>query len=129
MSRATQYSAQELKKYGGKKILLFSGTVVANGNNRANTSYPILNVMQFKEATFFLQVSATGGAGNFIVLVETKHPAGAYYETLATFGTLTAIGQNLQAVAANLGENLGLSWTVGTLTSVTFTVWGVFKIM
>ncbi|HEC60726.1 hypothetical protein LCGC14_0461130 [marine sediment metagenome] len=124
------YNAQELRRYGGKKILIFSGTITASGNNRANTSYPIINVKQFKECTFFLRCSAlVGTPGTFVVLVETKHPAGAFYETLATFATLTGTGQSKQDVAANLGENISLAWTLTTFTSATFTVYGIFKIM
>lgn len=130
MSRATQYSAQELKKYGGKTILLFSGTIVANGNNRTNTSYPILNVMQFKEASFFLRLSAVVGTpGTFDLDVESKSPAGEFYETLASFAQLAAIGNEKINVAANLGSDISLSWALVTFTSATFTVWGVFKIM
>lgn len=130
MSRGTQYNAQELRKYGGKTILIFSGTVSGSGNNRTNTSYPILRVMQFKEATFFLNVTElVGTPGTLDVLVETKHPAGDYYFTLATFNTATIPRVNSKDVTSNLGENLAISWTLVTFTSATFSVYGVFKIM
>jgi len=124
----TQYNSKELEKYGGKKILMFGGTVTASGNNRTNTSFPILNVMPFKEASFFLNVSAVGGAGTFDLNVESKNPAGDIYETLASFTQLAAIGHEKKNVAANLGEALSLAWTVATFTSVTFEVYGIFKI-
>jgi len=128
--RSTQYSAQELKKYGGKKILLFSGTVVADGNNRTNTTYPILNVMQFKEATFFLVCSElVGTPGTFKVDVDTKHPAGDYYEELTSFGTLGLIDQRMKTVSSCLGSHLAVRWTIVTFDSATFSVYGVFKIM
>ena len=130
MSRGTQYNAVELRKYGGKTILMFSGTITATGNNRANTSYPLLNVMQFKEASFFLVLSAVVGTpGTFDLNVESKHPAGALYETLASFAQLAGAGDEKINVAANLGETLGLAWTLVTFTSATFSVYGVFKIM
>lgn len=130
MSTGTQYTAQELKKYGGKTILMFSGTITATGNNRANTSYPLLNVMQFKEASFFLRLSAVVGTpGTFDLDVESKSPAGAFYETLGSFAQLAALGNEKINVSANLGETLGLAWTLATFTSATFTVYGVFKIM
>ena len=129
-SRSTQYSAQELKKYGGKTILLFSGTVAATGTNRTNTSYPILNVMQFKEASFFLRLSEIiGTPGTFDLDVESKSPAGEFYETLASFAQLAAAGNEKINVAANLGSHISLAWTIVTFTSATFTVHGVFKIM
>jgi len=124
----TQYNSKELEKYGGKKILMFSGTVTASGNNRTNTSYPIINAMQFKEASFFLNASAVGGAGTFDLDVESKNPAGDYYSTLASFTQLAAIGHEKINVAANLGSDLSLAWTVVTFTSVVFTVYGIFKI-
>ncbi|MBE9551739.1 MAG: hypothetical protein IMF13_06785, partial [Proteobacteria bacterium] len=124
----TQYNEKELAKYGGKKILMFSGAVTASGNNRTNTSYPIIPVMQFKEASFFLNVSAVGGAGTFDLAVESKNPAGAYYSTLASFAQLAAIGHEKIDVAANLGAHLSLAWVVATFTTVTFTVHGIFKI-
>lgn len=128
--RSTQYTAQELKKYGGKAILLFSGTIVATGTNRTNTSYPILNVMQFKEASFFLRLSAlVGTPGTFDLDVESKSPAGEFYETLASFAQLAALGNEKINVAANLGSHISLSWELVTFDSATFTCWGVFKTM
>lgn len=130
MSRSTQYNAVELRKYGGKTILLWSGAVTATGTNRTSTSYPILNVMQFKEASFFLRLSAlVGTPGTFDLDVESKSPAGEFYETLASFAQLAALGNEKINVAANLGSHLSLAWTLATFTSATFTVYGVFKIM
>lgn len=128
--RSQQYNAVELRKYGGKKILMFSGTVIASGNNRDHTTYPLLKVMQFKEATFFLNVSAlVGTPGTFDVRVETKNPCGAVYETLSAFTQLAAIGHEMKYAQYCLGEILGIAWDMVTFTSATFTVYGIFKIM
>jgi len=131
-TRSTQYSAQELKRYGGKKILLYSGTVIASGNNRILATYPLLNVMQFKEATFFLSVSdLVGTPGTFDVRVETKNPAGAFYSSLSAFDQLVAAGaaQDMKYVQYCLGDILGIAWDMVGFTSATFKVYGIFKIM
>lgn len=130
--RSTQYNAVELRKYGGKKILMYSGTVTASGNNRASVTYPLLKVMQFKEATFFLNVEdLVGTPGTFDVRVETKNPAGAVYDTLSSFTQITAAGvaHEMKYVQYCLGEILGIAWDMVTFTTATFTVYGIFKIM
>lgn len=123
----TQYSSQELVKYGGKVIEIFaSQAVVASGNTQ---STPI-NVMPFKEGTFFIRCTAIagGGAKSLAVTVQSKDPAGAYWLTLTSFTAITAIGGEKKDVSANLGENIAISYALTDITSVTFSVFGVFKI-
>jgi len=117
---------QELQAIRGVKILLFSGTKTATGNTQATPQ----NVLRFKEGTFFLRCTAASGTSpTNTVTIQTKDPVGDYWLPLVAFTQITAAGGEVKFVAANLGENLSVLYTIGgTTPSFTFTVYGVFKI-
>jgi len=123
----TLYNVKELEAIKGKVIKIFSGTKTATGNTH---STPI-DVMQFKEGTFFINVTAKSGTTPTLdVVVESKDPAADIWNTIATFTQATDVTNELKAVAANLGNKIAIKYTIGgTSPSFTFSVYAVPKIM
>ena len=125
-----QYSAVELIKHGGITIPIFeSQIVVANGNSNDNP----INVLPFSRGMFFLRCTqiAGGGSEELDVWIETKDPAGEYWFTLTSFWpVLTEIGGRIKTpfLIPILGEKISIAWDLTDITSVTFSVYGVFKI-
>lgn len=126
------YNMIEMLKYRGRKFCMYSGTITASGNNNGTDE---VDVLGFKEGTFFLYVSDhQGGASKSVtVTIQTRHPDPnvSAYEDLVAFTAVTGdTGQEKKAVTANLGEKLSLKWVAhGDTTSCTFSVYAVLKIM
>lgn len=122
------YSTNELLRIRGKYILLFSGTVTANGNSHSNRK----NVMPFKEGNFFLDVTAKAGTTPTLdvkVVSKDPNPLTDKWSQLFAFAQKTDVGQEMKTQVGNLGENLSIEYTVGgTTPSFTFTVYAIVKI-
>ena len=125
-----QYSAAALDKYGGLALPLFEmQTVTVSGDSESNP----INILPFSQAVFFLRCTAMAGGGSeeLDVHIRTKDPAGDYWFNLLEFWpVLTAVGGTIKIpfMLPNLGEKLAISYDLTDITSVTFSVYGVFKI-
>jgi len=123
------YNMVEMLKYRGRVVKIYEGTVIASGNNHGTDE---VDVLAFKEGSFFIHCSAITTTGNATVTVETRHPNPdiAKYEDLASFsGIAVADATEQKDVSANLGEKLSLKWDLASTTSFTFSVYAVLKIM
>lgn len=126
------YNMMETLKYRGRVFRMYSGTIEASGNNHGSDE---LDVLGFKEATFFISCTDHQGAGgkSVAVTIESRHPDPDIqdYETLVAFSAITgSTASEKKNVSANLGSVLSLKWVAhGDTTSFTFTVFAVLKIM
>jgi len=119
------YNVTELLKYRNISKKLYEGDV--NETEVDNKDDPI-DVGPFKEATFFLNVSAFAGT-NINVKIYSKDPAADKCHELAAFNQLTAIGNEMKPVAANLGDKIAYVITPTGAGVKTLTVSANFKIM
>ena len=125
---ADLYNMVETLKYRGRLVLLFSGTKTATGNNNGTDE---IDALGFKEATFFLNVSAITTTGNVVITIQSRNPDPevSQYEDLVAFSSVAAIGGEKKDVSANLGSILSLKWVFTTTTTITFRVFAVLKIV
>lgn len=124
------YNMIETLKYRGLVVKVYEDTVVATGND--NGSDDEIDVLGFKEASFFIYCSAIANPGTATVTIQTKNPNPAItrYEDLVAFSALAAVGGEKKDVTANLGSRLSLKWVLaGGTTSFTFSVYAVLKIV
>ena len=125
-----QYSAVELGKYGGVTLPIFElQAVTESGDNESDP----LNILPFSRGLFFLRVTAMAGGGGeeLDVTIRTKDPSGDYWFNLMAFWPiLTGVGGRIKVpfMVPNMGEKLAISYDLTDITSVTFSVYGVFKI-
>ena len=115
----------ELLKYRNKSHKLYEGTV--NETELDNKNNPI-DVGPFKEATFFLDCSAFTGT-TLNVKIYTKDPAADKWHEIAAFTELSAAGNEMKPVAANLGDKIAYVITPVGAGDKTLTVSANFKIM
>lgn len=125
----TLFNVHELQTLRTKVVTLYNGTAAAAGDTK---STPI-RVSQFKEATFFLDVTAmpTTGSRTFDVQLYTKDPvSGKWFALTTAFTQITAnTGSEMKSVAANLGEYIAVGWTKhANVTGITFTLVAVLKV-
>lgn len=120
------YSKDELEQHGGAVVEIFKDTKVATGNTKTTP----VEVMHFKEGTFFIDCSARSGTSPTLdVTVLTYDKSGDDWHVIATFTQLTAVGKEMKAVAANMGDKIAILYTIGgTTPSFTFTVSAVLKV-
>lgn len=125
------FSAKAFLKYRSKIVKLAEISLLSGGATSGDTKADLQNVRQFKEGTFFIRHSGlTGTTKTLVVKVVSKDPAGAYWHDIAAFGSLTSptAEGDKQDVAANMGENIAITWVKGHADIVTtFTVYGVCK--
>ena len=125
-----EYSAAELQKYGGVVLPIFElQTVESSGDNESDP----LNVLPFRNGLFFLRVTAMEGGGGeeLDVTIRTKDPSGDFwFNLLAFWPVLTGVGGRIKVpfMVPNMGEKLAISYDLTDITSVTFSVYGIFKI-
>lgn len=119
------FNLVELLKYRNVSSKLFEGDV--NEAEVDNKDDPI-EVGPFKEATFFLNVSAFAGT-NINVKIYSKDPAADKWHEIAAFTQLTDVGSELKSVAANLGDKIAYVITPTGAGVKTLTVSANFKIM
>lgn len=120
------YSKDELEQHGGAVVEIFTGTKTATGNTK---TAPV-EVMHFKEGTFFIDCTAKAGTTPTLnVTVLTYDKSGDDWHVIATFTELTDVGKEMKAVAANMGDKIAIVYTLGgTTPSFTFTVSAVLKV-
>ena len=128
------FSAKAFLKYRSKIVKLAEITLLNGGDISGDTKADLQNVRQFKEGTFFLHHSGlTGTSKSLTVAVVTKDPAGStstHFHEIANFGTRSSASAegNRKVVAANMGENIAITWVKGNVdNATTFTVYGVCK--
>jgi len=125
-----QYSAAELAKYGGVVLPLFElQTVTVSGNNTDNP----VNVLPFSNGVFFLNCTqmAGGGSEELEVHILTKDPScDTWFFLMEFWPVIDGVGGRIKIpfMIPNLGEKLAINYVLDDITSVTFSVYGVFKI-
>lgn len=108
-----------------EQTLLASAARTASGD----TSATPVNVKRFKEANFFLDVTAVAGTEPTLdVAVKSKDPASGKWFDLVTFTQATGVTSEMKSVAGNLGSLIAVFYTIGgTSPSFTFSVGAVLK--
>jgi len=111
-------SAQEV-------TLLASATRTTSGD----TSATPVDVKKYKEAVFFLDVTAVSGtAPTLDVKIKTKDPVSGKWFDLAAFTQATDVTSEMKAVSGLLGSQIAVFYTIGgTTPSFTFSVGVVLK--
>jgi len=99
---------------------LYSGTVTASGN----TSATPITTKHGKEATIFLDITATSGTSETLDLTLKIYNSGASkWHTLATFDQKTATGTDVGYIDYGIGEKMAVYYVVGgTTPSFTFSI-------
>jgi hypothetical protein len=120
-----EYNFVELQTYRGINKSLYSGSV---NEAAVDTKLTPTDVMPFKEASFFLNVSAFAGT-NVIVTVVSQDPVSLEWLTIVTFTTKTGTGSEKKDIAANLGSKIAVVVTPTGAGVKTLTVSANFKIM
>ena len=128
--RQTNYSWAELQKYRGEPITIFpstqvDGAVSLTGDSKADS----VSAMQFKEMTFFLNCSQFHGSLTSLdVDIITRDPVSGEWHELVSFTQLTEAGKEMKAVAANVGDEIAMQYTLVGAFTATFSVGAVGKI-
>lgn len=122
------YNVMETLKYRGKVVKVYEGTVLASGNNNGTDE---IDVLGFKEATFFINCSAITTTGNVVVTIQSRNPDPliSSYSDLVAFSAITVPVAEKKDVSANLGSVLSIKWVFTTTTSITFSVYAVLKVV
>lgn len=115
----------ELMKYRNVSRKLYEGTVTTV---EVDNKDDVIDVGPFKEATFFLDCSAFTGT-TLDVVIYTKDPAADKWHAIATFAQLSAAGNEMKAVTANLGDKIAYVITPVGAGDKTLTISANFKIM
>jgi len=124
MSNGQLLNVHELQTVRTKVVTIKSGAVAAGGNTQ---STPI-RVSQFREANFFLDLTAKTGTLTFNISVFTKDPVSGKWFTLVAFTQVSDVATEMKIIAANLGEYISATWTIGAATAVTFSLSAVLKV-
>lgn len=117
-------NVNELRAKRAIVVTIKSGAVTVGGDTK---STPV-RVSQFKEANFFLDLTAKAGTLTFNISVFTKDLVSGKWFSLAAFTQVTDVATEMKTVAANLGEYIACVWTIGAATSVTFSLSAVLKV-
>jgi len=100
-----------------------SAAATVDGDTKATP----IKVTQFKEAEFFLDVTAMTGTP-FDVTIATKDPISGKWFTLVSFTQVTGVTTERKVVTGNLGAFLAATWDLsGTTSTVTFSIGAVLK--
>lgn len=123
----TVYTRKELEQLGGEVIKIAD---VKNATESGDTKDSPHWVMPFKEADFYLVGTKNAGTSPTLdVKVIKKFPYSDNWNEMITFTQLTDSGAECKEKAANIGENLAVSYTIGgTDPDWSFTVYAVLKI-
>lgn len=124
MSNGQLLNVHELQTVRTKVVTIKSGAVTAGGNTQ---STPI-RVSQFKEANFYLDLTAKTGTLTFNLSIQTKDPVSGKWFTLVAFTQVSDVATEMKMVAANLGEYIACIWTIGAATAVTFSLSAALKV-
>jgi len=114
----TVQSAQEV-------TMLASAARTASGD----TSTTPIDVKKYKEAIFFLDVTAVSGTTPTLdVKIRTKDPASGKWFDLVTFTQATGVTSEMKTVSGLLGSQIAVFYTiVGDTPSFTFSLGAVLK--
>ena len=94
-----------------------NGAATASGNSKLTP----VKVTQFKEAEFFLDVTAASGTTPTLnVAIVTKDPISGKWFTLVSFTQATGVTTERKVVTGNLGAFLAATWAIGGTGSPTF---------
>lgn len=115
----------ELMKYRNVSHKLYQGTVTTVEVDNKNAP---IDVGPFKEATFFLNCSAFAGT-TLNVKIYTKDPAADKWHEIAAFTELSATGNEMKPVTANLGDKIAYVITPVGAGDKTLTISANYKIM
>jgi len=117
-------NVNELRAKRAISVTIKSGAVTAGGNTQSTPQ----RVSQFKEANFFLDLTAKAGTLTFNISVFTKDPVSGKWFSLVAFTQASDVTTEMKTVAANLGAYIACVWTIGAATSVTFSLSAVLKV-
>jgi len=117
-------NVNELRAKRAISVTIKSGTITAGGNTQSTPQ----RVSQFKEANFFLDLTAKAGTLTFNISVFTKDLVSGKWFTLVAFTQASDVTTEMKTVAANLGAYVACVWTIGAATSVTFSLSAVLKV-
>ena len=117
-------NVNELRAKRAISVTIKSGAVTAGGNTQSTPQ----RVSQFKEANFFLDLTAKAGTLTFNISVFTKDPVSGKWFSLVAFTQASDVTTEMKTVAANLGAYIACVWTIGAATSVTFFLAAVLKV-
>jgi len=117
-------NVNELRAKRAISVTIKSGAVTAGGNTQSTPQ----RVSQFKEANFFLDLTAKAGTLTFNISVFTKDPVSGKWFSLVAFTQASDVTTEMKTVAANLGAYVACVWTIGAATSVTFSLSAVLKV-
>jgi len=117
-------NVNELRAKRAISVTIKSGTVTVGGNTQSTPQ----RVSQFKEANFFLDLTAKAGTLTFNISVFTKDLVSGKWFTLVAFTQASDVTTEMKTVAANLGAYISCVWTIGSATSVTFSLAAVLKV-
>ena len=125
------YNVMETLKYRGKVVKVYEGTVLATGNNNGVDE---IDVLGFFEASFFIYASALTDIGtqSALVTIQTKNPNPLIdvYTDLVAFTAITAVpASERKDVDGNLGATLSIKWALTDISSFTFSVYAVLKVV
>jgi len=124
------YNLKELEKYRGVNIVVFPSTQVDGASSLTGDSKDnAQKVMQFKEATFFLECTQFHASLTSLdVDIIQKDPVSGEWHVIDSFAQLTAVGRKRLAVSANLGDEIAMQYTLVGAYTATFSVGAVAKI-
>ena len=125
------YNKNELLTYRGKTLVLFPSTQVDGAVSlTGDTKDDPLRVMQFKELTLFINCSQFHASLTSLdVDVLVKDPVSGEWHVLVSFTQLGAAGKEKKALAANVGDEIAISYTLVGAYTATFSVGATAKIM
>ena len=105
--------------------MLASAARTASGD----TSAIPVDVKKFKEAVFFLDVTAASGTTpTLYVKIKTKDPVSGKWFDLVTFTQVTGVTSEMKTVSGLLGSQIAVFYEIaGTTPSFTFSLGAVLK--
>jgi hypothetical protein len=105
-------------------LTLLSSSIVTTNGNTAD-----INVGNYKEGIFFLNVTAVSGTSPTLdVSIQSKDPVSGVYFTIANFTQVTDITSQSICITSCMGSIIRVQYKVGgTNPSFTFSVGGVLK--
>lgn len=93
-----------------------------------DTSATPIDVKKYKEAIFFLDVTAVSGTPTLDVKIKTKDPVSGKWFDLVSFTQATAISSEMKTVGGLLGSQIAAFYTIaGGTPSVTFSLGAILK--
>lgn len=122
------FTGNDLIAIRGKAIVLHASAARTEDGD-TKTSDPI-RVSQFREANFFLDVTALPGTPSPTVIfkIYTKCPISGHWYVLDTFTTVTGVTTEMRNKTGNLGTHLAVGWDIGgDASGVTFSMGAVVK--